>query len=42
MTPDTFLAYLAHSPYALAYVAGCASGWLAARRATRYMLGGRL
>lgn len=26
----------------LAYAAGCLSGWHAARRMTRYMLGGRL
>ena len=32
---------LAASPWLLAYAAGCLTGWTAARRATRYMLGGR-
>lgn len=30
------------SPVVLAYLAGCLTGWRAARRATHYMLGGRL
>ena len=34
-------AYLSANPYLLAYVAGCLTGWTAARRTTRYMLGGR-
>jgi len=33
---------LAVNPWVLAYAAGCLSGWAAARRMTRYMLGGRL
>ena len=35
------LHYLASNPWTLAYAAGCLTGWTAARRATRYMLGGR-
>lgn len=31
----------AANPWLLAYAAGCWTGWAAARRATRYMLGGR-
>lgn len=31
---------LAANPWLSAYVAGCLSGWKAARMATRYMLGG--
>jgi hypothetical protein len=33
---------LVSNPWILAYVAGCVTGWHAARRSTRYMLGGRL
>jgi hypothetical protein len=32
---------LAANPWMLAYAAGCITGWGAARRATRYMLGGK-
>lgn len=32
---------LATSPWVLAYIAGCYTGWTAARRSVRYMLGGR-
>lgn len=32
---------LAANPWLLAYAAGCVTGWTMARRATRYMLGGR-
>ena len=32
---------LASNPWIVAYLAGVATGWTAARRATRYMLGGR-
>jgi hypothetical protein len=32
---------LAHAPLLLAYLAGILTGWGAARRVTRYMLGGR-
>lgn len=38
----TFWHTLAASPWILAYVAGCLTGWRAARRTTRYMLGGPL
>ena len=36
------LATLARNPWVLAYIAGIATGWSFARRATRYMIGGRL
>jgi hypothetical protein len=32
----------ARNPWVLAYIAGIATGWSFARRATRYMIGGRL
>jgi len=34
-------AAIAANPWFLAYAAGCLTGWHAARRTTRYMLGGR-
>ena len=36
------LAMFARNPWVLAYIAGIATGWSFARRATRYMIGGRL
>lgn len=33
---------LAHNPWVIAYLAGIVTGWTAARRSIRYMLGGRL
>lgn len=33
---------IAGNPWVLAYLLGIVTGWTAARRATRYMIGGRL
>jgi hypothetical protein len=33
---------IASNPWLAAYIAGVLTGWHAARRSTRYMLGGRL
>lgn len=35
------LYHLAANPWILAYAAGCWTGWTLARKATKYMLGGR-
>jgi hypothetical protein len=40
MTGDLWHQFLTN-PWVLAYVAGIWTGWTAARRSTRYMLGGR-
>jgi hypothetical protein len=42
MTAHEALAALLANPWVAAYALGCLTGWAAARRATRYMLGGRL
>lgn len=38
-TLSAWLDHIAANPWVLAYAAGVLTGWTAARRATRYMLG---
>jgi hypothetical protein len=39
--PSSVWHQLATNPWLIAYAAGCLTGWTAARRSIRYLLGGR-